>query len=229
MNDQELHDLIARAAPADAATIATFAIDDAATELFDRIISTPALRGVAERPHRRRRLLLVVAAAIAALALAGAGWAGLKARTGFFSSGGEGGTGEYIRLDAPDAEPIVDELARDIPLPPGQSFDSWKANVLGPRAGTHGVGVVMSESGIRASLEYTAACEWTGYWLDGFERGDEQQMADGLRVLEEIPTWPATVASDGGGLVDSYRLRALGARQHNPSLFLRDYLLNCAH
>ncbi len=53
-------------------------------------------------------------------------------------------------------------------------------------------------------------------------------MSAAQAVLDDIPTWPALVASDGGGLVDVLRRRAEGARAGNPDLFLGDYQLNCS-
>jgi len=54
-------------------------------------------------------------------------------------------------------------------------------------------------------LSLQAACQWELYWLDACERGAHGRMRDALRVLEEIPSWPALVVSDGGGVVESHR------------------------
>lgn len=181
------------------------------------------------RGRRRRRSTGAVAIATAAIVLIGGTAAAavlIEARTGRFGMGGqsEDGSGEFIRLDAPGAEAIVDDLAQDIPLPPEGNFDRLKATLL---TSPDGHGVEMSESGIVSTLSYDAACQWTGYWLDGYERGDERQKAEAVVVLDEIPSWPAIVTSDGGGVVEQLRMRARGAREGNPSLFMQDYRINC--
>ena len=170
--------------------------------------------------------MVAVAAALGVAATAAAADL-LQAHTGLFGGGPgtEDGSGEFIRLDASDAARVVDRIGSHIALPPGANFDRWKANNLG--ASFLGRGASMTTSGIRASLEAAAACSWTGYWLDGYRRGDEPQKAMALTVLDEIPTWPATVASDGGGTVASLKIRAEGARTNHPELFMQDYQINC--
>lgn len=149
------------------------------------------------------------------------------ARTGEFGrAGSEEGAGEFIRLDAPDAAAVVDQIGSAIPLPPDASFDAWKATSLRPDPETGG-GSLMTEAGIRSSLSLVSACSWTGYWLDGFTRGDATTMSTAQAVLDRIPTWPAVVEADGGGIVEALRNRAEGARTKNPSLFAEDYRLNC--
>ncbi len=172
---------------------------------------------------------MVIVATTAAVLIGGTAAAAVlvDARTGTFGLGGrsEDGSGEFIRLDAPGAADIVDELGEDIPLPPGGNFERLKSTLLKPDP--DGTGIQMSESGIVNTLSYDAACQWTGYWLDGHERGDEQQKAAAQAMLDRIPSWPAIVSSDGGGVVEQLRRRAEGARANDPSQFMQDYQINC--
>ncbi|MGI8515844.1 MAG: hypothetical protein ACR2NT_12100 [Acidimicrobiia bacterium] len=185
--------------------------------------------GIVEGPPTRRRLhKRILILAIVLIATTGAI---ATARTGQRSQAcwtvGDGtqwvcDSSELIRLPAADAEQVVDLLAVDIPLPPGVTFDRWKEHYLNPDAQTW-----ESEIGIRGSLAFTAACEWTGYWLEAFDQGDSTTMAAAQEVLDAIPTWPAVVAVDGGGVADALQNRANGARTGDPSLFIDEYRINC--
>jgi hypothetical protein len=226
MNAPDIDRLVAVASPWSADAVAALPLAEAEAELAERITRSPR---AARRP--RRRALRVLGVGVAALALTGAGWATLTARTGLFGRGAgfEEGAGEVIRLDAPDAEVVVDRIARHIVLPPGGSFERWKADNLRPAVGGgRPVGVTMTESGIESSLSEVAACEWTGHWLDGHARGDRAQMAAAQQVLDQIPSWPAIVGNDGdGGVVTFLRRRAEGARAGDPSRFIDEYTVNC--
>lgn len=186
----------------------------------------PIVEGLptSRRPGKRILILAVVLIATTAAAIA-------TARTGERSTVcwtvGTGGEwvcdgSELIRFPAGDAEQIVDQLAVDIPLPPGVTFDSWKANHLNPDEPTW-----ESEAGIRGSLAFTAACAWTAYWLEAFDNNDVTTMAAVQVVLDGIPTWPAVLAVDGGGVADALQNRANGARAGDPSLFIDEYKVNC--
>lgn len=145
------------------------------------------------RPLRTRRKQSITGAGlsvIAVLTLAGAAAAGgFAARTGLFGSGGEEGSGEMIRTDAPDAATVVAHLGADIPLPPGGTFahatESMRAS-----------GGLMTEDGVRMTLSWSAACQWATYWLDG----DGAQRSVAQATLDQIPTWTALVSHnpDGG-------------------------------
>lgn len=133
--------------------------------------------------------------------LTAAAMSDLRARTGRFGTGGEEGSGEWIRLDAPDAPDVILELAEGIELPPGQTFDRVIANL--PDEPTE-----QTEDGIKSTLEFEAGCIWTGYWLDAVEANDTGAQDEAVAVLEEIPSWPALNASDGGGVTDAWRRNA---------------------
>lgn len=120
----------------------------------------------------------------------------VRAHTGMFGVGGEEGYGELIRVDAPEAASVVLEMGEGIQLPPGGGFDLFLDNL--PSEPT-----VMTTDAIVGILEFSAVCSWTGYWLDAFASGDIDARTEALAVLEEIPSWPALNASDGGGVIDA--------------------------
>jgi len=160
------------------------ALDALREEILDMPITT--FTG----PSRRKRAVIAVTV-VAALGL-GAGAAaadGFFARTGLFGSGGEEGTGELIRLDAPDASEVIAEVGGDIALPAGGSFDDLTASMSGEPT-------EMTESALRSTLEFDAACQWTTSWLDAEAAGDTTTMAEAQATLDAVPTWPALVASD---------------------------------
>jgi hypothetical protein len=125
----------------------------------------------------------------------------VRARTGRFGTGGEEGFGEWIRLDAPDAPELILGMAEGIELPPGHTFDRLIDNLGGEPT-------EMTEQGVMSMLEFEAGCIWTGYWLDAVETGDTVALNEAVAVLEEIPTWPALNATDGGGVVEAWTRNA---------------------
>jgi hypothetical protein len=193
-----------------------------------RNVTAPSARlreALLARPRRNRRLNLVFALVVVAVGTAAA----VMARTGIPSTlcwstdGGEwtcDGT-ELIRLDGVDAATVVDEIAAGIPLPPGGTFDRWKAKNLGEN-NWH------SELGLRGTLAYVAACQWTGYWLAAFDAGDQASMEQAAQMLEKIPDWPELVAVTPPEGMASYRERAAGARAGDPGRFVSEYQTNCS-
>lgn len=235
MNDHELDELLASMAPITDDEVASARLGPVAEAMRGAIMTGTHQGGdygdAGARPSRRSRRTtrMVIVATTAAVLIGGTAAAAVlvEARTGTFGLGGdsEDGSGEFIRLDAAGAGKIVDELGSDIPLPPKGNFDRLKSTLL--QAEPDGTGVQMTESGIVTALSHDAACQWTGYWLDGHEQGNEQQKAQAQSMLDRIPTWPAIVSSDGGGTVEQLRRRAEAARANEPASFMQDYQINC--
>lgn len=145
----------------------------------------------------------------------------LRARTGEFGTGGEEGSGEWIRLDAPDAPEVIFEMAEGIELPPGHTFDRVIQNL--PEEPSE-----QTEDGIMSMLEFEAGCIWTGYWLDAVEAGDTAAQNRAQEVLDVIPTWPALNATDGGGVVDAWTRNAgLAAAGDVQGVLDNLYIANC--
>jgi hypothetical protein len=143
------------------------------------------------------------------------------ARTGRFGTGGEDGTGEWIRLDVSEARGMILEMADGIDLPPDHTFDRLIENL--PDEPTE-----MTEGGIMNMLEFEAGCIWTGYWLESVASGDTESQERAQTVLDEIPTWPALNASDGGGVIDAWARNAELAAQGDVQGVLDNlYTNNC--
>jgi hypothetical protein len=71
-------------------------------------------------------------------------------------------------------------------------------------------------------------CIWTGYWLDAVESGDTEAQDRAQAVLDEIPTWPALNATDGGGVVDAWTRNAeLTAAEDVQGVLDNLYTNNC--
>jgi hypothetical protein len=224
---------VAAANPVPQAVVDAHPLHGADGILADAILASPDVRSPG-RPysHRSRsRAGRGAIAVVAALALTAAGWATVRARTGYFGggSGHEEGSGEFVRLDAPDAGPLVDRIGAGIELPPGATFDRWKERMLHDGAdGSRSPGVTMTESGIVTSLSFDAACQWTAYWLDAYRAGDPTGMARSEPVLRAIPGWAAIAAGDPtGGVRVLLRRRASGAAAHDPAVFLTEFTTNC--
>ena len=219
IDDAELDELLASADPVQQVRTGVF---NALSDLRDDITREPL---AARRVRSTRRRRVVAAMCVVGLIGAGTGVAaanGLFARTGKHAAGGEDGTGEVIRVDAPDAPAVVAELGAGIPLPPGVSMSNLAAPFLG------GEPTEQAESGLQASLEFAAACTWATYWLDSNAAGDAAAMADAQTVLDSVPSWTALVAADGGGVIAMWRTIGDAARAaDSAALKNAGYLANC--
>jgi hypothetical protein len=225
---------VAAAAPVSQRAVDSVELDDADDELLRTITGADPDRVVIplhRTSGRRLRIRLAKAgvAGVAVLALTAAGWATLHAHTGLFGGGRhtEEGLGELIRLDAPDAGNVIDGVAAHIPLPPGGTFDQWKARALRNGGASHR-GAVMTETGIASALALDASCQWTAYWLAARGRGDTDAAARAQHVLDAIPGWADIAAADGDGTVRrALQRRADGTRADDPGQFLQEYTTNC--
>jgi hypothetical protein len=52
------------------------------------------------------------------------------------------------------------------------------------------------------TYESAAYAEWIGAWLAADSAGDVVARAEATRALRDACTWPAIVATDGGGIVE---------------------------
>jgi hypothetical protein len=186
------------------------------------IMTSEAMTAGPVHPVRTRRKKSITGAGIsviAVLTLAGAAAAGgYAARTGLFGSGGEEGSGEMIRTDAPDAATVVGQLGAGIPLPPGGSFAKATASMQAN-------GGLTSEDGVRMTLSWSAACQWATYWLDG----DGAERVRAQATLDQIPTWTALVSHNPDGGVKVMWQHIADAARAGDANRLRDsgYTVNC--
>ncbi|MDF2046145.1 hypothetical protein [Microbacterium sp. Kw_RZR3] len=184
------------------------------------------VRAAIERPRRRRRRWVVPTAAIIAVFAIGvpgvAAASGYLARTGWFGSpnpgspegtqpvGTEADGSEWIEIDAPDyVEVAVGLWPAQAILPPGSDTMRF-ATSIAERTATQGEGL-RQVTGIRSEFEQYARCAWRAEWLDADALGDTARAQTAAQTLTTAATWPATVATDGGGIVDEEKLVARAA------------------
>lgn len=109
---------------------------------------------------------------------------------------------EWIDVTASDFVPFsVSVFPSEITLPPAYSIDKFASVVAAAQKQSFPGGGVIQVTGIQANYETVARCVWIAEWLAADERHDAVSAADAAKTLTASATWPATVASDGGGSV----------------------------
>ena len=84
-----------------------------------------------------------------------------------------------------------------MPLAPGQTQQGVIARVVAQQAATP---ALTPEINVQRSFETVVYSAWMGEWIAAHDAGDQARMAAAITVLEDTPTWPALVATDGGGV-----------------------------
>jgi len=179
------------------------------------------VRAATTQPPRRRWIVPTVAV-MAALAVgipATAVASGYLARTGWFGSpnpgspegtrpiGTEADGSEWIDTSAADyGDYAVTLWPSSVPLPPGYDVGSFARAIAADAP--EGLRQV---TGIRSEFEQNARCAWREEWLDADAVGDAARAAVAAQTLTDGATWPATVATDGGGIVDGEKELAAAA------------------
>ena len=221
--------LLGDANPVDPEDLVAFESAQGFDDLFDRIVAVKANDDARKRtaPARRRRSRRTVASlALAATLLVGGataaagGWT--SAHTGFFGHTGEteNDTSEWLDLRADDASRIAAHLAEGISFAPGDSAQAYIPGLVR----TPGL---MQVTGIRAYLTADALCGWWGSWLQAEREGNATDRARATAVLQQAPTWPIVVATDGGGTVTFYEQIAASAQRGDPTVVQQAFTANC--
>ena len=70
------------------------------------------------------------------------------------------------------------------------------------RANDQGDGIITQDIAPTVRYENIVRCLWQKEWLDQHQRGNAQGQAAAASVLRQSLAWPATVATDGGGVVE---------------------------
>lgn len=93
--------------------------------------------------------------------------------------------------DAPQVDNEMANARAVTPIPPGATWPPMQAAQEIPDPDNSGatIRVLYSYPHGRQMVEFTAACMWEGYWLDGHDRGDAPQTATALAGLEKTRTW----------------------------------------
>ena len=138
---------------------------------------------------------------------------------------------EMTKADYPQL--VASEWPSYVPLPDGYNQTAF-ATAIGQRMHDNAVadakregapGVEETVALIHTDLENAGRCVWIQEWLDAAPNSAQRQRATAL--LAESATWPATVASDGGGVVDSLRTVAEAAKTGNTSVVRNEDSTNC--
>ncbi len=169
------------------------------------------------RPARHRKLILgigligVLAVGAAAPAAADVLRAFL-AQTGTFGNAihSEEDNSEWSDLLAPDARKYIASIyPDDLPVPPGTDVATFRLLVADKIiAAAHatsqqegGVGIQQQRTGLQRSFEQTAYGEWIRTWLVADKAGDVATRDAAAAALQDACSWPAFVATDGGGVI----------------------------
>jgi len=135
---------------------------------------------------------------------------------------------EWIDTLAPDfVDFAVSELPVEISLPPAYDLAAFARIVATDQQSSLPGGGYMQLTNVQHNYETHARCLWIDDWLDADSARDPQRADAAAAVLTASATWPATVASDGGGIVDSYRAIADAARAGERGPVAAEFEINC--
>ncbi|WZH37290.1 MAG: hypothetical protein PIR02_01205 [Microbacterium enclense] len=203
---------------------------------FDALAAADPARDVRMPPDRARRLVRAatrqpvrhgrwVVPIVAIVAVSGIGIpaaavaSGYLARTGWFGSPNPGspeGT-RPIGTEA-DGSEWIDTSASDYPDYAVTLWPSYASLPIGYDAATFARAIAADApeglrqvTGIRSEFEQNARCAWREEWLDADAAGDAHRAAIAAQTLTGAATWPATVTTDGGGIVDEEKALAAAA------------------
>lgn len=206
MNDELFDELISDADPAGSLELD---LSNALAAMGKAIPmnSNPITRSTRNSKLRRAAVAMTLVSVLGAGTAAAAG--GLFARTGEQGDGGEFGTGEVLRMDADDLSTVIAEIGADVPLPPGVALADLTQFYTADEP------TLQAENGVRASIEFDAACEWTRYWLTSQAVDDQGAMTAAEAGLHAVLTMPDLSASDGGGTMDNWRVVADAVHEAN--------------
>lgn len=199
VTDTELDSRLARADTAEA-----FAFDAA---LLDRLASDA--QAAARRRSVRARLAgagiavaVVVGVSVGTPAVAEVVRA-FFAQTGQVptedSAGSEAVPGsEWIDTSASDLRDYIETIYPEwLPLAPGQDQAALIDQVVDERERNPGL---QQEVTVRLRFEWLMLDAWVDEWIAAHAAGDATREATALTVLLEARGWPASLASDGGGV-----------------------------
>ena len=92
---------------------------------------------------------------------------------------------------------MIYRFATCLLLAPGQTQHGVIAQVVAQQAATP---ALTPELNVQRSFETVVYTAWMGEWIAANDAGDQTRIKAAFAVLEDTPTWPALVATDGGGV-----------------------------
>jgi hypothetical protein len=183
-------------------------------------------RGTPFRLRARPRIAVAIAVAVCIPVAAAAAYQ-LSAHTGLFGNPGatENDTSEWLRSDAPDFGDAVAALVPSLRLPRG---GSWQVEVeRQAKVGRTSPGLIQVTA-VERDFEMYARCAWIRAWTIAFDRNDRARAARAAAMIEASAKWPATVASDGGGVVGRIRSLGVAAEQGYAAPLYQELAVNCS-
>ncbi|WP_025156356.1 hypothetical protein [Leifsonia aquatica] len=195
------------------------------THVLDQLSDPDVRSGLATKPAwwRRHPLLgatLGIVIAVGAVGVPAAAAVDWLAHTGIFGGhGSEVDASEWIGLDASDAPTAIRDLYPEwMPLPAGTTRGDAELTVgsLYERSVGHAQKespghVLTQETDIQRMFESYGRCAWYREWIDADQAQDAAMLALASRTIDDATDWPATVSTDGGGVVDHLRAVAHSA------------------
>ncbi|MFJ6535739.1 hypothetical protein ACIQH5_05870 [Paenarthrobacter sp. NPDC091711] len=186
------------------------------------------------KPENRRQWISLLVAGAVGVAAVGVASPAVAQFMGFLSEEVENpppvpastGDGVTRNLAIPDSEwinPLASDYARfaktkygSLPLPPGYDEERLKdASALREakmyRDNDQGSGIITQDIAPTIRYEGLVRCLWEAEWLDRHSAGDQQGQATAVSVLKQSLAWPATIATDGGGVVERMTLSVAAA------------------
>jgi hypothetical protein len=173
------------------------------------------LSATRQQAKQRRKIRFGVVAGVVAFTIAGgviAGPAAADAVRSFLAqspwnpkAGGEVLKGsEWVDTGASDLPLYVDSIYETfLPLAPGQTRQSVVAEVSKSAAAAPGL---TQEVGLRRSMERDVYVAWVCEWIAADNAHDQLRGTQATAAISEAPSWPAFMATDGGGIVKSMRI-----------------------
>jgi hypothetical protein len=213
---------VAGASPAQSADVAA-----SLSHVLNQLSDPDVRAGLMPKPvwWRRRPLLGATLGVILTVGVVGVPAAAAVewlAHTGIFGGqGSEVDKSEWIGLDASDAPSAIRGLYPAwMPLPAGSTrADAERAvgflygrNVDEAQEEAPGH-VLTQETDIKRMFESYGRCAWYREWIDADHAHDRAALALATKTIDEATGWPATVSTDGGGVVNHLREVARSATE----------------
>ena len=187
---------------------------------------TRVLRRVRRGGGARRRAWSVVVVLLGtAVAAPGspvtASWL-YQTQTGEHGQGGDAVEGsEWLDTQASDFTVYAMSLYPEwLPLPEGVDSDSFRAAEASGLAQSVSGGYLQDVS-VRFRYEIAAQCLWQDEYLTSAAQGRSLRAAAALDILDRAASWPAIVASDGGGIAQAMEAMAVEARRGDDTLMAK--------